>query len=123
MPKVHIKQCHLVKKLLKAEYKISTSEALENLDEANYDLKDHINRACRYPLWKEVTLGKGVRLGIPPKEILMLNDEKIKALKVYQRYVSMIEEMERSPLKAYCNNGDVRAGFKGTLSKKYCLGS
>ena len=123
MPKVHIKQSHLLKNHLKRQYKVTCAKDLERIDRENYDLKPHINNSCRYPLWKEITLGKGGSDGPPPKEEIILNDDRMKNSIIRSRYFSMMNEIDHSPLKEHCNNNNVFKNFKGILSKKYCLGS
>ena len=123
MPKVHIKQCHLFKNHLKNQYRVSTSEDLKRVDHENHDLKEHVNVSCRYPLWKQITLGKGKSQGLPIKELLLWNDSRFKNPVVYDRYDSMMRNQDNSSLRSKCNEENVFKGFVGVLSKKYCIGA
>ena len=123
MPKVHIKQCHLFKNYLKKHYKVKNSEDLKRVDRENYDLKDHVNNSCRYPLWKPINFGKGESFGLPPKAAFLWNNSKLKNPLLYDRYNSMMNELDESYLKAHCNDNNIFRGLVGVLSKKYCIGS
>lgn len=123
MPKIHIKQAHLYKNHLKKHYNVKNSDDLARVERENYSLKAHVNDSCRYPLWKQITIGKGNSFGLPHKEQLLRDDTLIHNPAVHDRYMGMMKNQENSPLRARCNDNDIFKGFIGVLSKKYCIGS
>ena len=123
MPKVHIKQAHILKNHLKTKYNIKTTEELDILTKKYYSSKQHINECCRYPLWKLVTIGKGPKPGaMAYKEELTLEVAKEHNYKVYDRFMSFVRNEEGSGLQELCNDKNLLGGFLGSLSKKYYLG-
>lgn len=124
MPKVHIKQAHLLKNHLKSHYNVSTVEELDAITKKYYSTKRHINECCRYPLWKSITVGKGSVPGaMAYKEEMLLMDTKKQHYKIYDRYESMMRNESTTALRPLCNDGDLNKGFVGVVSKKYCLGA
>jgi hypothetical protein len=125
MPKVHIKQSHMLKNHLKTHYNVETVKDLKVITDKHYSTKRHINECCRYPLWKSITVGKGSIPGaMAYKEEILLMDTKLHHYKIYDRYESMMrnEAESANSLKMWCNDSDLNKGFVGILSKKYCLG-
>lgn len=119
MPKVHIKQSHLVMKHLKIHYSDLKNKEVDALNKKNRELKQHINPSCRYPLWINISLGKGSGV-LAWKQILILDQLKKVDYNLYDRYIN-IKNNQVSGYMEHFNNNDPSMGFVGILSKKYFL--
>lgn len=122
MPKLHIKQSHLYKNHLKTHYDVKNGDDLQRVERENYSFKEHVNASCRYPLWRQITVGKGNSFGLPYKEVLLCADAKVNNPLIADRYMGKMKNQEKSLLRDRCNDSDIFNGFAGILSKKYCLG-
>ena len=56
------------------------------------------------------------------KEELTLNATKQNNYKLYDRFISLMNNESSSGFKPVCNDNDLFGGFLGSLSKKYDLG-
>ena len=122
MPKVHIKQSHLLKNYIKKYYSDLDEGEINNLNKKNMDFKDHVNSSCRYPLWMPISLGKGNAAALPRKQLMILDHIKDKNNKVYDRFMSTMKNEGNGLIERF-NNNNIFDGFVGIMSKKYCLGN
>lgn len=117
LPQLHVKQCHIVKRWHK-----ENRGACPNIDWLfKQDGYATVDRICRYPLWRPLTLQKKGEINSPKAETA-LHWAAQNAPTLHQRYLANLESVEQE-LGMFCNSGRIQNDFIGIRSQEHCMGS
>ena len=117
-PEIHLKQAHLIKKLIKAESGYADVSFYNTPGRVEFS---NAEKLYRRPLFRPVSLGKGSG-AVSPKNILALEEAKLHLPQSFLSFNETINAAQDS-FSEFFSSGDPRKNYEGLYSEPVFIGN